>query len=983
MAEPGLVTQALWEETRKKVRELGLVVWLDAEGQYTACVDSLAAQTGQQGAAFPYPIVRYRNSFLELMLALEPYANDLNPEHVLVHLPGLNKETVKPTPVFELYQAGKSFEKNLATLVREAARGEARPEEVESFLARSDVSLESADAWLASLRSEPRDEFSLRVETLGVDEVALALFRGDARFGADLPKEGTRLFEFLQKGLGVSADWRDFMQIEPELSARGATVLVATWLMAVEFVSDLEAAPNTAALIPLAKLGPYKDVCRRLAQRARREEPELYESFAAQLQDALTADRMHPAGVLGSIDTFRFEEATTRRATVKALLAGDWEGASRFAVERTPEKCFWVERSQGLKRTWEILRCAADAGRAVAANAQGLKGCASLEEAVERYAARLAPVDRLQRSFEQRAHALMQPDLEDYDELLEVRAALREAYRGWADALTRSFSELCRTCGALPPHELQQRHLYNDVVHPPVEQGGRVAFFMVDALRFEMAQALGEELKRDKFAVVLKPRLAELPTLTCVGMNALAPVEKNGRLRLAFDGDKLIGLRNQEYAVKVPADRVRAMRERSGSALDFELDELSTLTSAQLKQKLGTKAGLIVVRSRELDDAGEIGLHLGTFEHTLSLLKSAISLLQQAGVERFVVASDHGFLLQDVNTTKQYPFSSSKRAAERRHVLCAAPSGMADVLELPFSALEYDAETPQYLVFRQDTALWDVASKVAPFVHGGNSLQERVIPVLELERQGRRGKTTTKYEILAVPEVGRLGRQRLRLSLRLQKESSAALSFHAPKTIALSLRVPKRPDVRLTLLDATPPARLTDGSVLLPPNGDSAVIEFELEGEADEMLRVEVFHPDATEEVTPTIVEGFFEVFRNRRVPKPKGATTPSPGAVTGDAATATRSEPPPLPPPAAPVRPVALGPADDWQSLVEDAGFRKVLVFIEQRRSMNEEELAQVLGSARRVRAFSREFDALTARVPFAIEIRIVSGLKTYVRKE
>jgi hypothetical protein len=67
----------------------------------------------------------------------------------------------------------------------------------------------------------------------------------------------------------------------------------------------------------------------------------------------------------------------------------------------------------------------------------------------------------------------------------------------------------------------------------------------------------------------------------------------------------------------------------------------------------------------------------------------------------------------------------------------------------------------------------------------------------------------------------------------------------------------------------------------------------------------------------------------------------------------------------------------------VDDEGFRKVLVFIAHRRSMNEEELSQVLGSARRVRAFSREFDALTARIPFAIEIRIVSGLKTYVRKE
>jgi hypothetical protein len=299
------------------------------------------------------------------------------------------------------------------------------------------------------------------------------------------------------------------------------------------------------------------------------------------------------------------------------------------------------------------------------------------------------------------------------------------------------------------------------------------------------------------------------------------------------------------------------------------------------------------------------------------------------------------------------------------------------VLEVPLAALEYDAPTPQFLVFRPDTALWDVASKVAPFVHGGNSLQERVIPVLFVERHGRRGKTTTKYEIVATPEVGKLGRQRLRLSVRLQKESSAALSFHAPKAIALALRVSERLDVQLTLLDVTPPAKLADGRILLPPNGESALVEFELEGEADEKLRVEVFHPDAVEDVEPKMVEGFFDVFRNRRLPKPVGQT-PAPAP--------TRTEPPPSAP-RPPSVPPSLAPrtsaAGDWQSLIEDQGFREVLLYIEERRSMNEVELGQKLGSSRRVRAFTRAFDALMARVPFAVEIMFVSGLKTYVRKD
>ena len=154
-ARPDIVSQALLGEVTKKVRELGLVVWVDAEGHYSNWVDRVAGQAGSAGAPFPYPVVRYKNSFLELMLDLEPYGNDLNPEHVLVHLPGLNKDSVRLTPVFELYQSGKTFEKNLATLVREAARGEAGPEEVESFLSRGEPSLESADAWLASPSAKP------------------------------------------------------------------------------------------------------------------------------------------------------------------------------------------------------------------------------------------------------------------------------------------------------------------------------------------------------------------------------------------------------------------------------------------------------------------------------------------------------------------------------------------------------------------------------------------------------------------------------------------------------------------------------------------------------------------------------------------------------------------------------------------------------------------------------------------------------------
>ncbi|MDQ2642182.1 MAG: BREX-6 system phosphatase PglZ [Myxococcota bacterium] len=622
-----------------------------------------------------------------------------------------------------------------------------------------------------------------------------------------------------------------------------------------------------------------------------------------------------------------------------------------------------MKRSPELGRTWELLRRAAATGKALSSTKNQLQGARSLQEAVDRYAEVLAPVDRLQRELEQRAHALVASDLEDYDALLEVRSSVRRAYREWADTINRQFFELCVTHGALPDQSLRQRAIYDQVVSPQLTSGDRVAFVMVDALRFEMAQGLAEELERDKYVVTLQARLAELPTITAVGMNALAPAQVQGRLRIVgCDGD-IKGLASQEAQIATPEARVKAMSLRVGGQVEsLPLEDFQDLSLSQLKRRLNGKANLIVVHSQELDTAGESKLHLATFDNTLLLLKSALSLLRQAGVERFVIASDHGFLLQDA-AAESVSFGSSMRVPERRHALLSAPSGASDVLEVKLSALEYDVEQDQYLVLRPDTAVWKTKHKIPPFVHGGNSLQERVIPVLVLERHGSRGKTSSRYEVVARPEAAHLGRQRLKIAVRLQRQATGEMSFASPKTISLTLRVFERRDLAVTVLNADPPARLVNGQLSLIPEKEEALVEFEITGgELDEKVRVEIFHAEALEEVTPKIVEGFFDVSRDRRLGKRKDSVPPES---------------------AAPSAPSATGGTASWAESIQDEAYRRALLILEQRRSINEAELTQVLGSPRRVRAFSRAFDDLIRYLPFAVEIRSVQGMKAYTRKD
>ena len=958
-SESRAASAALAAEVAKKVRERCLVVWLDADRKYAGFIDALAR--GEFG--FSYPVVTFRDSYLELMMALEPYGNDPRPEHLLIHLPGLNKETVKETPIYELYKAGITYEKNLETLVREAAVGSARPDEVDAFVRAPGLSLDGADRWLADRSAEPRDGLELLLDNLGLDDVVVGLINDDPRLRGHLPGGGEKGVGFLERGLGLNPAWRRYRIGDSELKSPAMATLVASWLMAVEFVHDLRDTPVTPELVAIAKLGPFAKKCRELVAHFRETQPDSYELFANELQEQLEQERTsHHASALGSIDTFRFEEAAMRAAAIGALGRSEWAAAEEIARERTPEKCFWVRRSPALQRTWEIVRQAATTGSMLVSARKGLDRCGSLEEAVERYADKLAPVDRQHRLFEQRSHALLSSDLEDYDALLDARAAVRQGYRDWANGINRSFYALCVTHGPLPGRSMRQRTIYEEVVQPLLDRGERVAFFMVDAMRFEMAQALAAELHREKYRTHLTARLGELPTETATGMNALAPVARNGRLRPAVRDGKVVGFVTGEFSVTDPAGRVRAMSQRSltAPAEDIELKELRDATVTQLKRRLNGKPPLVVVRSRELDTAGEHSLHLGTFDHTLALLKSAVSLLSQAGVDSFVMAADHGFLMQDA-TVESIPFGVGKRVPERRHALLREPSGMPDALEVRLSDLEYDVDEDAYLVFRPDTAVWATTNKIAPFVHGGNSLQERVIPVLVVDRQTARGRTMSRYEVVARPEPARLGRQRLRVCVRLQTRANASLPIVAPKAISLALRVKDRSDVAVTLLDAEPPASLSEGRLLVPPNRDEALVEFEIQADVDDKVRVEIYHPDAVEDVAPKVVDGFFDAVRSRRLPRPaRGGDDAAPVIAATSRVT-----------------------TDDWAGLIEDEGYRRVVTIIAERRSINEFELAEVLGSPRRVRAFARHFDQLVRLLPFAVEVITVQGMKAYARKD
>jgi hypothetical protein len=193
---------------------------------------------------------------------------------------------------------------------------------------------------------------------------------------------------------------------------------------------------------------------------------------------------------------------------------------------------------------------------------------------------------------------------------------------------------------------------------------------------------------------------------------------------------RVVALRAGEFQVARPDDRRRAMHERVGgtSCPLLTLSEVNARDAEHLRRSIA-QARLVVVHSTEIDEAGENGSGVAVFELVMQRLQAAWTLLREAGVQRFVFTADHGFLLLDP-TSHTVQSRGRKIDTKRRHLLTTIAADHPNEVRVPFTALGYEDQPDWHVVVPETTAVFDTNGGPGNFVHGGNSLQERVIPVL-------------------------------------------------------------------------------------------------------------------------------------------------------------------------------------------------------------------------------------------------------------
>lgn len=741
----GAVSDHLRGLVERQVKEHGLVVWFDPEGHYRDFVDGLSLPDTAIEAC--------RESLIELRRRTEPYlgaAGD-SPPRLVVYVPRSEADTRDSlaeltAPGIILRPGDASINRNtrLGVVAKNALRpalGAAQATTVEKDAEAGRMSLADLDllgerqSTVISLifgTAHPRDvalkllgDTNLDAAVAGKDAVPDLANLLDEAFGSSLPKDGR---------------------------CDGLRASLARHVLATEFIESIPGSvPTRLSFVKTAK-GEAADACAGLARewRNRRDLKESYANHAdrveAELNLARIGDELDLEG-LSRCETFAATELSLQTAVEEWCLAAvertsdEWSGM-RVVIEGRLQsfRSSWPERYPDIHPRWLLIQAAAEVAWAAADIESGLKTLGGgPEEILAKYAGGLTAeepwcdLDAHHRSLERRNLDFARSVHDEHPVLDKLVAYARQRYRVAGEALSEHFLRALRDARFEVSGVPHQTETFASRVAPALESGGKVAYLLVDSLRYEMARDLGRRLEKD-YEVRLSAALAAVPTITEVGMAALMPGAELGAEVVRVSKGNL-GLKIGDDVLGRRQDRIEYLKrhlEPSRSVYETKLEDLFG-SPRKAKQK-AADADLVFVTSQEIDEQGELGSAAARrfMDDVISMLPRAVHALADLGCETIILAADHGYLFADElgTDTKIDPPGGKAADLHRRSWVGVGGAEEPSYLRFPLSQMNLGEEL--HVAVPWGFGAFKVAGGAAAYFHGGMAPQEMVVPILSI-----------------------------------------------------------------------------------------------------------------------------------------------------------------------------------------------------------------------------------------------------------
>jgi hypothetical protein len=509
------------------------------------------------------------------------------------------------------------------------------------------------------------------------------------------------------------------------------------FLLFSEFVFDLPGdLPSALSNVPCAPqeaLHLVEDLCDRL--RNDRRTQVFYIERAEGIEKELNLQTIcQKIDDFGNRDTFPFEERACFNQAVDALKRDNVDKLRN--VLNHHEESVWVSRGENHVQ-WALLHSAASLIQTCDDTETQLSDhTRSLDTLLDFYTSSMREVDRLQREFEQAAGDVL--DLGGAS--IEVISQSRSTYRKLMDKVHAVFIHHLEKSGWPISGRFLNTDVFDKLVAPKLlESGRRVAYLLIDAMRYELGVELAKHLD-EAGQIEVQAACAQMPTITPVGMATLLP-EAGQNLKLLNKDNQLLTVLGDQQLTSV-AQRMDILRKRYGQ----RFAEMDLVRFVREKPKIESTVELLVIRSNDMDNDFEAHPEAapGLISRTFQKIRSAIYKLRDLGFQDVIIVTDHGFFLNtaiepgDICTKP-----SGKWINVHERALLGDGVGDASNLVLPSEMFGIHGDFNQVAVPR---AL--VAYRAGQwYFHGGISLQEAIVPVISVRIRAAEPSISSKLSV--------------------------------------------------------------------------------------------------------------------------------------------------------------------------------------------------------------------------------------------
>lgn len=299
---------------------------------------------------------------------------------------------------------------------------------------------------------------------------------------------------------------------------------------------------------------------------------------------------------------------------------------------------------------------------------------------------------------------------------------------------------------------IAQRDFFEKYVKTPfLNSNKKLVVIISDALRYEVAEELLRLIKQeDRYEATLSSILSSIPSYTQLGMASLLP---NKSLEFA-DGDKALVLVDGKSSSGT-INRAKILKENvknGGTAIKSE--DFFNLNHDESRTFIKENE-LVYIYHNQIDNVGDKkdteGKVFEAVENTLKELKRLVKRLTGANVNNIIITADHGFIYQN-NQLDQSDFSTieidDKNILYKDRRFLLGKNMTSDNKMKFFNSKNLGLLGEIQVQIPKSINRLRLQGSGSRFVHGGATLQEIVVPVLNINKKRESDVKQVEVEII-------------------------------------------------------------------------------------------------------------------------------------------------------------------------------------------------------------------------------------------